>query len=124
MIMEKTEMKDLTRSEERVMQALWSIGQGFANEIVAAMEQPKPAYNTILTIVRILETKGFVGHETFNRSNRYYPLISREDYSQQMLGRFANRFFGSSFRSMVSFLVDRKDVTLEDLDTLIREVEK
>ena len=122
--MEKTEMKDLTRSEERVMQALWSIGQGFANEIVAAMEQPKPAYNTILTIVRILETKGFVGHETFNRSNRYYPLISREDYSQQMLGRFANRFFGSSFRSMVSFLVDRKDVTLEDLDTLIREVEK
>ena len=91
--MEKHEMKELTRSEEQVMQAIWAVGQGFANEIVAAMEEPRPAYNTILTIVRILETKGFVGHETFNRSNRYYPLISREDYSQQVLGHFASRFF-------------------------------
>ncbi len=122
--MKSTEIKELTRSEEQVMQALWTIGKGFANEIVAAVEPPRPAYNTILTIVRILETKGFVAHETFNRSNRYYPLISREDYSQQMLGRLARNYFGSSFRSMVSFLVDRKDVTLEDLDTLIREVEK
>ena len=85
----------MTKAEEQVMQAIWAVGQGFANEIVAAIssrpngsnddsddiEDSKPAYNnTILTIVRILETKGFVGHETFNRSNRYYPLISREDY--------------------------------------------
>ncbi len=122
--MEKHEMKELTRSEEQVMQAIWAVGQGFANEIVAAMEEPRPAYNTILTIVRILETKGFVGHETFNRSNRYYPLISREDYSQQVLGHFASRFFGASFRSMVSFLVDKKAVTLEDLESLTKELEK
>ncbi len=122
--MEKHEMKELTRSEEQVMQAIWAVGQGFANEIVAAMEEPRPAYNTILTIVRILETKGFVGHETFNRSNRYYPLISREDYSQQVLGHFASRFFGASFRNMVSFLVDRKSVTLEDLESLTKELEK
>ena len=122
--MEKHEMKELTRSEEQVMQAIWAVGQGFANEIVAAMEEPRPAYNTILTIVRILETKGFVGHETFNRSNRYYPLISREDYSQQVLGHLASRFFGASFRNMVSFLVDRKSVTLEDLESLTKELEK
>ncbi len=122
--MKSTEIKELTRSEEQVMQALWAIGQGFANEIVAAVEPPKPAYNTILTIVRILETKGFVAHETFNRSNRYYPLISREDYSQQMLGHLANRFFGASFRNMVSFLVDRKSVTLEDLESLTKAIEK
>ena len=122
--MEKQEMKELTRSEEQVMQAIWAVGQGFANEIVAAMEEPRPAYNTILTIVRILETKGFVGHETFNRSNRYYPLISREDYSQQVLGHFASRFFGASFRNMVSFLVDRKSVTLEDLESLTKELER
>ena len=122
--MEKHEMKELTRSEEQVMQAIWAVGQGFANEIVAAMEEPRPAYNTILTIVRILETKGFVGHETFNRANRYYPLISREDYSQQVLGHFASRFFGASFRNMVSFLVDRKSVTLEDLESLTKELEK
>lgn len=118
------ETKDLTKSEEQVMQALWSIERGFANEIVAAVEPPKPAYNTILTMVRILEKKGYVGHETFNKANRYYPLISREDYSGMMLGRLARNYFGSSFRSMVSFMVDKKAVSIQDLDALIREVEK
>jgi predicted transcriptional regulator len=122
--MKTQETKELTHAEEQVMQALWAVGQGYANEIVAAMAEPKPAYNTILTIVRILEKKGYVDHETFNRANRYYPLVSREEYSGQMLGRLARNYFGSSFRSMVSFLVDRKDVSIEDLDTLIKEVEK
>ncbi len=122
--MKSQETKELTHAEEQVMQALWAVGQGYANEIVAAMAEPKPAYNTILTIVRILEKKGYVDHETFNRANRYYPLVSREEYSGQMLGRLARNYFGSSFRSMVSFLVDRKDVSIEDLDTLIKEVEK
>lgn len=122
--MELHETKELTRAEEQVMQALWTIGQGYANEIVSAMKPPKPAYNTILTIVRILEKKGYVWHETFNRSNRYYSCISREEYSGQMLGRLARNYFGSSFRSMVSFLVDKKAVSLEDLDALIKEVEK
>ena len=122
--MKTQETKELTHAEEQVMQALWAVGQGYANEIVAAMAEPKPAYNTILTIVRILEKKGYADHETFNRANRYYPLVSREEYSGQMLGRLARNYFGSSFRSMVSFLVDRKDVSIEDLDTLIKEVEK
>ena len=122
--MKSQETKELTHAEEQVMQALWAVGQGYANEIVAAMAEPKPAYNTILTIVRILEKKGYVDHETFNRADRYYPLVSREEYSGQMLGRLARNYFGSSFRSMVSFLVDRKDVSIEDLDTLIKEVEK
>ena len=122
--MKTQETKELTHAEEQVMQALWAVGQGYANEIVAAMAEPKPAYNTILTRVRILEKKGYVDHETFNRANRYYPLVSREEYSGQMLGRLARNYFGSSFRSMVSFLVDRKDVSIEDLDTLIKEVEK
>ena len=132
------ETKELTKAEEQVMQAIWTVGQGFANEIVAAIssrpngsnddsdaiEEPKPAYNTILTIVRILEKKGFVAHETFNKANRYYPIVSREEYSGQMLGRVAKNYFGSSFRSMVSFLVDKKAVTLEDLESLTKELEK
>ena len=122
--MESQEIKELTPAEEQVMQAIWSIKQGFANEIVAAIEPPKPAYNTILTVVRILERKGYVGHTTFNKSNRYYPLISREDYSSQMLGRMAKNYFGSSFRNMVSFLVDKKAVSLEDLEALTKELEK
>ena len=132
------ETKELTKAEEQVMQAIWAVGQGFANEIVAAIssrphgsnddsdaiEEPRPAYNTILTIVRILEKKGFVAHETFNKANRYYPIVSREEYSGQMLGRMAKNYFGSSFRSMVSFLVDKKAVTLEDLESLTKELEK
>ena len=132
------ETKELTKAEEQVMQAIWTVGQGFANEIVAAIssrpngsnddsdaiEEPRPAYNTILTIVRILEKKGFVAHETFNKANRYYPIVSREEYSGQMLGRMAKNYFGSSFRSMVSFLVDKKAVTLEDLESLTKELEK
>ena len=136
--MKTHEIKELTRAEEQVMQAIWSINQGFANEIVAAItsrpngsndssdaiDSPKPAYNTILTVVRILEKKGYVGHTTFNKSNRYYPLISREDYSSQILGRMARNYFGSSFRNMVSFLVDKQAVSLEDLEALTKELEK
>lgn len=122
--MKTQEIKELTPAEEQVMQAIWSIKQGFANEIVSAIEPPKPAYNTILTVVRILEKKGYVGHTTFNKSNRYYPLVSRDDYSSQILGKMARNYFGSSFRDMVSFLVDKKAVTLEDLEALTKELEK
>jgi predicted transcriptional regulator len=122
--MKAQETKELTPAEEQVMQAIWSIKQGFANEIVSAIEPPKPAYNTILTVVRILEKKGYVGHTTFNKSNRYYPLVSRDDYSSQILGKMARNYFGSSFRDMVSFLVDKKAVTLEDLEALTKELEK
>jgi predicted transcriptional regulator len=114
---------ELTKAEEQVMQALWRIGKGFANEIVAAVES-NAAYNTVLTVVRVLEQKGFVAHETFNRSNQYYPLISREEYMQQMLGSIAHRFFSSSPRALVSFLIDKKEISLEDLEAITKELEK
>ncbi|MBQ6742492.1 MAG: BlaI/MecI/CopY family transcriptional regulator [Bacteroidales bacterium] len=115
--------KELTKAEEQVMQALWKIEKGFANEIVAAVESDA-AYNTVLTVVRILEQKGFVAHETFNRSNRYYPLVTREEYMQQQLNGFAQRYFGSSAKALVSFLVDKNEVSLEDLESITKELEK
>ena len=114
--------KELTKAEEQVMQAIWKIEKGFANEIVAAVESDA-AYNTVLTVVRVLEQKGFVAHESFNRSNRYYPLVSREEYMKQMLGGIAHRWFGSSSRAMVSFLVDKKEVSLDDLEAITKEIE-
>ncbi len=119
----KSEIKELTKAEEQVMQAIWKIGQGFANEIVAAVEN-EAAYNTVLTVVRILEKKGFVAHETFNKSNRYYPLVSREEYSGALLNRLTHSYFGSSARALISFLVDRKEVSLDDLESLTKELEK
>jgi predicted transcriptional regulator len=114
--------KELTKAEEQVMQAVWKVGQGFASDIVAAVES-EVAYNTVLTVVRILEQKGFVGHETFNRANRYYPLITREEYMHHQLGRLTKSYFGSA-RALVSFLVDNKDVTLDDLEAITKELEK
>ena len=73
--MMENNIKELTKAEEQVMHVIWKIGEGFANEIMSNFPEPKPAYNTVLTIVRILEKKGFVGHETFCKANRYYPLI-------------------------------------------------
>lgn len=120
--MKTVAIKELTKAEEQVMQAIWKIEKGFANEIVAAVETDV-AYNTVLTVVRILEQKGFVAHETFNRSNRYYPLVSREEYMQQMLGGIANRWFGSSASALVSFLVNKKEVSLEDLESITKALE-
>ena len=122
MVKESKEIKELTKAEEQVMHAVWKVGQGFANEIVAAVGGDV-AYNTVLTVVRVLEQKGFVGHETFNRANRYYPVVSREEYMQQMLGRMTNNYFGSSARALVSFLVDKKEVSLKELESLIKEIE-
>jgi predicted transcriptional regulator len=132
--MKTNDIKELTKAEEQVMQAIWHIGQGFANEIVAAVNERsrmsnkeaggEVAYNTVLTVVRILEQKGFVSHETFNRANRYYPIVSREEYAQQMLGRLTSNYFGSSPRALVSFLLDKKEVSLRDLEALIKEMEK
>lgn len=125
------EIKELTKAEEQVMQAIWHVQQGFANEIVTAVNEQASnngtspvAYNTVLTVVRILEQKGFVSHETFNRANRYYPLLTREDYMEQVLGRMTHSWFGSSPRALVSFLIDRNEVTLQDLECLTNELER
>lgn len=121
--MKTKEIKELTKAEEQVMQAVWKVKQGFANEIVSAVEADV-AYNTVLTVVRTLEQKGYVGHETFNRANRYYPLVTREEYMERLLGGIAHRWFGSSPRALVSFLIDHNEVSLEDLEAITKEIEK
>lgn len=128
--MSAKEMKELTKAEEQVMRAVWKVGNGFANEIVAAVgeqgdgEEETPAYNTVLTMVRNLEQKGYVSHVTYNRSNRYFPAVSREEYMQHQLKGMARRYFGSSARALVSFLVDKNEVSLEDLESITKELEK
>ena len=119
--MKTTEFKELTKAEEQVMQAVWKVDKGFANEIVAAVDG-KATYNTVLSVVRVLEQKGYVSHVAFNRNNQYYPVVSREEYMQQQLKGFAKRYFGSSPRALVSFLVDRKEVSLEDLEAITGEL--
>ena len=111
-------MKELTKAEEQVMQVLWGIGQGFANEIMAAFPEPKPAYNTVLTIIKILEKKGFVKHETFCRANRYSPAVSKEEYSQRFLGSVVERYFNNSYLDLVSSFAKKENFSLEELEEL------
>ena len=116
-------MKELTKAEEQVMQVLWQIKQGFAADLIANFPEPKPAYNTILTVVRILEKKGFVDHETFGKANRYYPLVSKEQYSQLFMQNFVQHYFDNSFKSMVSFFAQNKDISMEELDEIRRMID-
>ena len=113
----------LTKAEEQVMQAVWRIGKGFAGDIAAAVDEPKPAYRTVLTEIRILEQKGFVGHKEYNGNNEYYPLVSKTDYSGRMLGTLMDNYFGGSYRQLVSFFMEDKRINKEDLDALSRIIE-
>ena len=117
-------MKELTKAEEQIMQVLWKIEKGFANDIMAHIPEPKPAYNTALTVVRILEKKGFVDHETFGKAHRYYPLISKEDYSSSLLKNFAKKYFNNSLKSMVSFFASNHDISLEELEEIRKSIEE
>ncbi len=117
-------MKELTKAEEQVMQAIWKIGQGFANEIIAAYPEPRPAYNTVLTIIKILENKGFVTHETFCRNNRYTPTISKEDYSKRYLGSVVERYFNNSYLDLVSAFAKKENFSIEELEALRKVIDE
>ena len=117
-------MRELTKAEEQVMQAIWNIGQGFANEIMAAYPEPKPAYNTVLSIIKILEKKGFVKHETFCRAHRYSPAISREDYSHRYLGSVVERYFNNSYLDLVSAFAKKENFSVEELEEMKKAIDE
>lgn len=111
--------KQLTKAEEQLMQVLWNLDEASVKEIIEKLPTPKPAYNTVSTIIRILETKGFVSHKTKGRGHIYFPLIKKTDYSNQTLNKLVDGYFGGSFKNMVSFFVKKNDVDLNDLGTIL-----
>ncbi|MEN6312070.1 MAG: BlaI/MecI/CopY family transcriptional regulator [Acidobacteriota bacterium] len=117
-------MKELTRAEEQIMHILWYLKQAYVKDIIERLPSPKPAYNTVSTIVRILEKKGFVGHEAFGKTHLYRPLVAKEDYTQAFLKSFVKDYFDDSYQELVSFFARDKDLTvseLEDILTALRE---
>ncbi|WP_017733470.1 BlaI/MecI/CopY family transcriptional regulator [Nafulsella turpanensis] len=117
-------MKELTKAEEQVMQILWELEKGFVKDILAKIPEPKPAYNTVSTIVRILETKGFIGHRAYGKTHEYYPLIDKADYSNFYLKNFVRNYFGGSFQKLVSFFAQENDLNSHELEELMKYVEK
>jgi predicted transcriptional regulator len=111
-------MKELTRAEEQIMQVLWKLEKAFVKDIVEALPEPKPAYTTVSTIIRILERKGFVAHRPFGKTHEYFARTSRDDYKKKFLKSVVKRYFGDSLPEMVSFFASGRDLSLEELEEL------
>ena len=113
-------MQKLTRAEEELMQKLWDKERAFLKDIIEAMPEPKPAQSTVATLLKIMETKGFVGHKTYGKTFEYYPLVSRKDYTKAYFGQYLNNYFGGSFKQMLHFFMQEEDLDLQTLDELMR----
>ncbi len=117
-------MKELTKAEEQIMQILWDLEKAFVKDIVEKMPLPKPAYNTVSTIIRILEKKGFVGHNAYGKTHEYFPLMLKKEYTRLYMKNFMRNYFSGSFQEMVSFFAKEDKLSLNDLDELIDEVKR
>jgi len=117
-------IKSLTKAEEQVMQTLWKLEKAFLRELVEAQPNPKPHQNTVATILKILVEKEFVGIEVFGRTHRYYPLVSKEAYSKSTMKNMVKSYFEGSFSNVVSFMVKENNLSVEDLELLLKELKK
>ncbi len=111
-------MKELTKAEEQVMQILWNIGEGFVKDVIEHYDEPKPAYNTVSTIIRILETKGFVNHKAFGKTHQYFPLILKEQYSKELMGSVVKNYFSNSLHQLVSFFAKEEKMSVTELEEI------
>lgn len=112
-------MKELTKAEEQIMQILWEIKKGFIKDIADGFPDPKPANTTISTVVKILETKGFINHNVYGKIHEYYPAISKDEYTKAFMGNVVKNYFSNSYHKMVSFFARDKEVTIEEMEQMM-----
>ncbi|CAM3669131.1 BlaI/MecI/CopY family transcriptional regulator [Mucilaginibacter galii] len=118
-------MKELTKAEEQVMQILWQLKEAIVKQILDKMpDDPKPAYNTVSTVVRVLESKGFVDHKAYGNSHVYFPIVSEEDYKKFAFDKVIKSYFNNSYKSLVSYLVKEQKLNLSELAELILLAER
>jgi predicted transcriptional regulator len=117
-------MKTLTKAEEQIMQVIWKLERAFLKEIMDEIPEPKPHSNTVATIVKILVEKEFVGIQVFGRMHRYYPLVSKDSYSNSSMSTLVKSYFENDFSQAVSFMVKENNLSIEELEMLLRELKK
>ncbi len=117
-------MKELTKAEEQIMHILWELDEAFVKDIISKLPKPKPAYNTVSTIVRILERKGFVAHKAYGKTHRYYPIVQKEDYTKVHMKSFVKNYFSNSFEQMVSFFAKEKSLTINEMEEILKVMEE
>lgn len=111
-------MKELTKSEEQIMQILWDIKQGFVKDMISFFPEPKPAYNTVSTIVRILEEKGFIDHKAYGKTHEYFPIISKREYTKKFFSRVMSGYFSNSYKQLASFFTEENDLSVKELEEI------
>lgn len=114
------EIRQLTRAEEEVMLILWDKGKAFVRDILDAMPEPKPAYNTVSTIIRILEKKGFVDYNAYGKTHEYFPVVAKEEYRKYEMEQLIGNYFENSLSELVSFFVKDKKVDARELDEIMQ----
>lgn len=112
-------MRELTKAEEQVMLILWEMKEGLVKDVIDKMDPPKPAYNTVSTVIRVLEGKGFIDHRAIGNTYIYFPTITEEQYKHFAFDKVMNNYFENNYQSLVSFLVKEKNMDMEELDELI-----
>ena len=117
-------MNTLTKAEEQIMQILWDEKEGFVKDLLQRFPEPKPAYNTVSTIIRILEKKGFVDHRSFGKSHQYYPLVSREQYRNERFSGLMKDYFNNSMKQVLSHFGNSESLSMKEADEIIKIMEE
>jgi predicted transcriptional regulator len=117
-------MKEITKAQEDLLKALWTIKEGAVSDILESLPEPRPAYNTVATVIKVLEKKGYVSHRTFGKTNVYFSVVSRKDYAQHVLKNTFSGLFNSSLNQLVSTFVKSREVSLNELEELKEMLEK
>jgi len=117
-------MQKLTNKEEEVMQVLWRLEKAFVKEVLEAFPDDKPHYNTLSTIIRILEEKGYVSHRAFGNSHQYFPIVSLEDYRKTFMHTAIENYFNNSYKSMVSYFAQEEKISADELREILAIIEK
>lgn len=116
--------QELTKAELELMQVIWDKQKALVHDILDVLPEPKPAYNTVSTIVRILEQKGFVGHKAYGRTYEYFPLVSKEAYTQRYMTTVLDNFFDGSLSRLVSFFSEQESIPAGEVNEILKMLKK
>lgn len=116
-------MKKLTKAEEQVMHILWKLEKGLVRDVIDQFPDPKPPYNTVSTVIRVLEKKGFIDHKAYGTTYEYFPLIKKEEYARVHFMHFMKNYFNNSFPKMAAFFAREKNISMKEMEDILRMTE-
>jgi BlaI family transcriptional regulator, penicillinase repressor len=116
-------MKRLTKAEEQIMQILWDLEKGLVRDVINKLPDPKPAYNTVSTVIRVLEKKGFIDHKAYGTTYEYFPVINKEEYTRVNFSHLMKNYFNNSFPEMAAFFARENNLSLDELQDMIKMTE-